>query len=93
MIDIMPRKLLQSLVFIAALACHTSFAEEQTDGNSTDAQASTETAQTDKKQQPNERSTDQQAAKQQKDKGRDGEIFRPSEEISEDFAVSFPVDI
>ncbi|MEM9621124.1 MAG: hypothetical protein AAF993_05710 [Pseudomonadota bacterium] len=36
------------------------------------------------------------------DKGRDGEsrssdkgddIFRPSEEISEDFAVSFPVDI
>ena len=93
MIDIMLRKLLQGLLFIAALACHTSFAEEQTDANSTDAQASTETAQTDKKQQPNERSTDQQAAKQQKNKGRDGEIFRPSEEISEDFAVSFPVDI
>ena len=26
-------------------------------------------------------------------KARDQEIFRPSEEISEDFAVSFPVDI
>lgn len=28
-----------------------------------------------------------------KDKGKEKEIFRPTEEISEDFAVSFPVDI
>ena len=29
----------------------------------------------------------------QKKTGRDEDVFRPSEEISEDFAVSFPVDI
>ncbi len=31
--------------------------------------------------------------KAQKNKSKDKEIFIPSEEISEDFAVSFPVDI
>ncbi len=33
------------------------------------------------------------AAKKNKNKSKDKEIFIPSEEISEDFAVSFPVDI
>ena len=33
------------------------------------------------------------AARGQKNKSKDKEIFIPSEEISEDFAVSFPVDI
>ncbi len=32
-------------------------------------------------------------AKDKKKDGKDGGIFIPSEEISEDFAVSFPVDI
>jgi hypothetical protein len=41
--------------------------------------------------------TDQQnassAGKKPGKKKQDDEVFRPSEEISEDFAVSFPVDI
>ncbi len=57
-------------------------------------------------EQGSQTSTDAQPAKEDKDttagdkqaKGKDTrdsnqEIFRPSEEISEDFAVSFPVDI
>jgi uncharacterized membrane-anchored protein len=93
MIDINFRKLLRSLLLIAALVCHTSYAEERSDASSNDTQASTETEQTDSKQPPTEGTADQKTARQQKDKNRDGEIFRPSEEISEDFAVSFPVDI
>ena len=93
MIDTDFRKWLPSLLLIAALACHNSYAEEQSQANSNETQASTETARTDSQQSPTERSADQKAARQQKDKNRDAEIFRPSEEISEDFAVSFPVDI
>ena len=41
-----------------------------------------------------EKETDAENASASKAKERDPrEIFRPSEEISEDFAVSFPVDI
>ncbi len=93
MTNSMIRRVLQSLLLAAALACHNSYAAEQSGANSNDAQASAESGKTDAKQPPTEPSADQQTARQQKDKGRDGEIFRPSEEISEDFAVSFPVDI
>jgi len=91
--DFMIRKLLHSLLLIATLACHNSYAEEQSGANSNDAQAPAETGKADTEQTPAERSADQQPARQQNDKSRGGEIFRPSEEISEDFAVSFPVDI
>ena len=36
---------------------------------------------------------DASKAKEKKKESKDGGIFIPSEEISEDFAVSFPVDI
>lgn len=35
----------------------------------------------------------QHGPRTRKKTGRDDDVFRPSEEISEDFAVSFPVDI
>ena len=44
---------------------------------------------------PSQNSNDTQAKTNKDDSAKDKnrEIFRPSEEISEDFAVSFPVDI
>ena len=50
-----------------------------------------ESAQTDKPADTNDKQSS--ASKSNKGKDRGGDIFRPSEEISEDFAVSFPVDI
>lgn len=60
--------------------------QQQTSSSETSdsvADDSSKQAQTDQKKQP-KRKTDSEKNK---------EIFRPSEEISEDFAVSFPVDI
>ena len=56
--------------------------------------AGTPAAATTKADQPRE-PNDKQARTNKKTNGKakDEEIFRPSEEISEDFAVSFPVDI
>ena len=42
---------------------------------------------------PGVQSTTSAGAPKKKDKKEGGDIFQPSEEISEDFAVSFPVDI
>ena len=65
-------------------------AEEQTE----------EQANSQKSSESSESTTDEQvaadkskAAARKREKAKDKEIFRPSEEISEDFAVSFPVDI
>lgn len=41
----------------------------------------------------NSKTTSKPATKRAKNDKDNGGIFRPSEEISEDFAVSFPVDI
>lgn len=43
--------------------------------------------------QPGVQSTTSAGAPQKKANKEAGDIFQPSEEISEDFAVSFPVDI
>jgi hypothetical protein len=88
MTDVMRRTVLKSLILVAVLASQASFAQEQSEADANDTRAQTETEEADTKNAPTERS-----AQQQKDKDRDREIFRPSEEISEDFAVSFPVDI
>ena len=42
---------------------------------------------------PGVQSTTSAGAPKKKEKKEGGDIFQPSEEISEDFAVSFPVDI
>ncbi len=88
MTDVMRRTVLKSLILVAVLASQASFAQEQSEADVNDTRAQTEAEEADTKNAPTERS-----AEQQKDKDRDREIFRPSEEISEDFAVSFPVDI
>ncbi|MCR9261303.1 MAG: hypothetical protein NXH95_16395 [Pseudomonadaceae bacterium] len=93
MTDTIIRKVIQSLLLLAALAGHTSYAEAQSETDAKEAQATAETTKSDSSPSPKEPSADQQSAKKTQDKDRRGEIFRPSEEISEDFAVSFPVDI
>ncbi len=88
MTDVVSRNVLKRLILVAVLASQASYAQEQSEAGASDTQAQTETEKADTNKPPTERS-----AQQQKNKDRDGEIFRPSEEISEDFAVSFPVDI
>lgn len=88
MTNVKSKNVLKSLMLITALASYSSYAQEQSEAQASDTEEQTETKKADAKQPPTERSS-----QAQKDKGRDGEIFRPSEEISEDFAVSFPVDI
>jgi len=87
---------MQAVTFFQSLVCvillsgaAVIYAAEQESDQTTDKQSETPVAQqTDDKQQTagkNPKTKDPRSA--------DQEIFRPSEEISEDFAVSFPVDI
>ncbi|XOV81555.1 MAG: hypothetical protein ACFHXK_11785 [bacterium] len=76
---------LTGMLLIMTLASPLSYAQDKPVEGKNDATQDTARAQTEKK--PADPHT------QEKDKDRDAEIFRPSEEISEDFAVSFPVDI
>ena len=86
--DSMSRPIRKSLILIVLLAAQSLYAQEQSGADNSDTQEQTDPETADGKKPSTTRS-----AQPQKDKGRDGEIFRPSEEISEDFAVSFPVDI
>jgi len=81
------------LTGLLALVCFVAAAAEQSAASSADR----DPKQSDKQGDPNAQSS---PSKQENDNERTrasksdpNEIFRPSEEISEDFAVSFPVDI
>lgn len=88
MIDLVCTNMLRSLVLIAFLTGNTALAQEQP---ATASSSPVETKAQDDKT-VNQPQADPSGQKNTaREKG--DEVFKPSEEISEDFAVSFPVDI
>ena len=96
-----PKPMLQLQHRIAALAasvCLGLFAGPSTTyaaAPNTDTEDTSQRAAETAGENPSQNSNDTQAKTNKDDSAKDKnrEIFRPSEEISEDFAVSFPVDI
>lgn len=78
--------LLLSFTLSATIFTNSATAQENKDQKAKPAET-----EADSKTVPPPQSSTNQKNKSDRDKAR--EVFKPSEEISEDFAVSFPVDI
>ena len=94
------KRIKHGLVMVAFLACTVhvaNAAEAEPDDPASDepvAEATVEPAQSaEAASDKGPQSESRHMPTAQKKTGRDDDVFRPSEEISEDFAVSFPVDI
>lgn len=83
-----PARKLMCALLLSCAAPLLSAAEQ--DNSAGDSQAQSNNTQPGDK---DPQATADKKRKTESPRGSDQEIFRPSEEISEDFAVSFPVDI